>query len=92
MVPVLSMFLTCSHLFPGALAPSEYHYVQQAVKKGNEDIADIKSADNTADLFTKRLPHGPLSFLRGHFMQKINQRDLPNEVKVLSPIDDSGDN
>jgi len=69
----------------------KYHYVRQAVKKGDADIAYIKSADNTADLFTKRLPHGPLSFLQGHFMQKIDQQDLPNEVKVLSPTDNYGD-
>jgi len=51
----------------------KYHYVRQAVKKGDADIAYIKSTDNTADLFTKRLPRGPLSLLRGHFMQKIDQ-------------------
>ena len=69
----------------------KYHYVRQAVKKEYVDIDYISTINNTADLFTKRLPHGPLSSFRGHFMQQMDQRNLPKENKVLSPIVDSDD-
>ena len=51
----------------------KYHYIQQAVKKELIDVYYIKFADNTADLFTKRLPHGTLSLLQSHFMVKLDQ-------------------
>jgi hypothetical protein len=66
----------------------KYHYVRQIKKKDLIEIHYVKSADNTADLFTKRLPHGSLSVLRGHFMTAMDQRNTPNEAKTLSPVID----
>jgi len=53
----------------------KYHWVRRAEKKDQIDVKYIKSADNLADLFTKRLPAGPLSTLRGKFMNTTEVRD-----------------
>jgi len=53
----------------------KYHWVRRAEKKDQIDVKYIKSADNLTDLFTKRLPAGSLSTLRGKFMNTTEVRD-----------------
>ena len=63
----------------------KYHYVRRAARKDLVDIYYVESTDNTADLFTKRLPHGPLALLRSHFMVKVDDREKYEEDVVISP-------
>jgi hypothetical protein len=46
----------------------KYHYVRRAVRKTDIKLTYVPSEDNTADLFTKRLPHNTLGKLRNTFM------------------------
>ena len=63
----------------------KYHYVRKVLADEILNVWYVKSSDNIADIFTKRLPHGPLSNLRGRFMRRLDQRNLPVEQEIISP-------
>ena len=55
----------------------KYMYVRAQNEDGHVDIRFVDSEDNIADLFTKRLPKNPHSELRGYFLEKYEERELP---------------
>jgi hypothetical protein len=58
----------------------KYHWIRD-VHEWKEVVIDyIRSEDNMADLFTKRLPHNTLSKLRGWFMETYEYRDDPDNT------------
>jgi hypothetical protein len=55
----------------------KYHYVRLAYLKGEIKIEYVKSALNIADMFTKRLPYGPLKKQRNRYMSYYNELEVP---------------
>jgi hypothetical protein len=56
----------------------KYHWIRDVHERKEVVIDYVRSEDNMADLFTKRLPHNTLSKLRGWFMETYEYRDDPD--------------
>ena len=65
----------------------KYHWIRDVYEQKKVIIDYVKSEDNMADLFTKRLPHNTLSKLRGWFMEDYTYRDEPDTGFHASPED-----
>jgi hypothetical protein len=53
----------------------KYHFVREKFEEKKLLIDYVKSGDNVADLFTKRLAHDLLSNLRYEFLESYSERD-----------------
>ena len=67
----------------------KYHYVRQQVEEDRITIEYVKSENNAADLFTKRLPKATLKRLRTYFMESYSRREVQDDSDDESSTEES---
>ena len=66
----------------------KYHYVRHAVETKEIILYDVRSEDNTDDLFTKRLNKKTLTYLKSCFMEAYSKREVLDKEEESSSNSD----